>query len=89
MKQSNFNNDLVKKVSVFLQDYMKSNNINRMTADECAELLAKNSILPNDVGPKQGFNFREMLRNGRDKKIELVTGAYQQRPRTKWTIFKV
>lgn len=89
MKQSTFNNDLVKKVSVFLQDYMKSNNISRMKADECAELLAKNLILPNDVGPKQGFNFREMLRNGRDNKIELVTGAYQQKPKTKWTIFKV
>ena len=86
MKQSTFNNELVKEVSVFLQDYMKRNNISILSADECAELLAKNSILPNDVGPKQGFNFRQMLRDGRDKKIDLVTGAYQQRPKTKWTI---
>lgn len=89
MAVSEFNNQIVKKVSNFLQDYMSRNNINSMTADECADLLAKNAVLPNDVGPKKGFNFRQLLRDGRDKKIDLVLGAQQIRPRTKWTIYKV
>ncbi len=86
--ESNFTNKQVKQVSNFLQNYMQHNNINSMTADECAELLASNNILPNDIGPKPGFNFRQMLREGRDKLIDLVEGAYQERPRTRWIIFR-
>ena len=81
-----FNNNQVMQVSKFLQDYMHRNNIVSMTADECADLLAKNNILPNNIGPKTGFNFRQMLRDGRDKLIDLVEGAYQERPKKKWTI---
>ncbi len=85
---SDFNNNQVAQVSSFLQNYMHKNNIASMSADECADLLAKNKILPNNIGPKPGFNFRQMLRDGRDKLIDLVEGAYQARPKTKWTIFK-
>lgn len=83
-----FNNDQVAKVSRFLQNYMHENDIEHMTADECATVLSKYEILPNNIGPKHGFNFRQMLRDGRDNLIDLVEGAYQERPKTKWTIYK-
>ena len=83
---SEFSNDQVRKVSVFLQEFMNKNGISSMTANECADLLAENNILPNNVGPKPGFNFRQMLRDGRDGYINLVEGAYQERPNTKWII---
>jgi hypothetical protein len=85
---TNFTKQQVKKVSIFLQQYMSKNNINSMTADECAELLAINGILPNNIGPKPAFNFRQMLRDGRDGYIDLVKGAHQLRPNTKWTIYR-
>lgn len=78
----------VKRVSVFLQEYMKKNKIQSMTADEAATVLAEQRILPNNVGPKPGFNFRQMLRDGRDGLIDLVDGAVQERPHTRWTIKK-
>jgi hypothetical protein len=81
-----FSLEKVEEVSQFLQSYMKQNNINSLSADEAAQLLADNSILSNEVGPKPGFNFRQMLRDGRDKKISLVKGAFQARPNTKWII---
>jgi hypoxanthine-DNA glycosylase len=81
-----FNEEKVREVNQFLQSYMKINNINSLTADKAAQLLADNNILPNNVGPKPAFNFRQMLRDGRDGKIPLVTGAYQERPNTKWII---
>jgi hypothetical protein len=31
---------------------MQGNNIASMSADECADLHAKNKILPNNIGPK-------------------------------------
>jgi hypothetical protein len=83
-----FDNAQVKKVSDFLQEYMKRNSISSMTADQCATILAENSILRNDVGPKPGFNFRQLLRDGRDGLIDLVDGAHQERAKTKWTIYK-
>ena len=86
---SDFTATQVERVSKFLQDYMRHNNISVMYPDECATLLAQNNILPNDVGPKPGFNFRQMLRDGRDGEIPLVEGAYQERPNTKWHINRV
>lgn len=86
---SDFTNADVERVSSFLQSYMNHNNISSLTADECADLLAKEKILSNMIGPKPGFNFRQMLRDGRDGKINLVKGAYQERPRTKWLISKI
>tara|TARA_R110001592_G_scaffold363285_1_gene683191 strand:+ start:971 stop:1240 length:270 start_codon:yes stop_codon:yes gene_type:complete len=86
MLKSNFNNSLVDKVSISLQKYMKDNCLKSLSADECATLLAKNNILTNTVKPKPGFNFRQMLRDGRDGKINLVEGAFQERPNTKWSI---
>lgn len=86
MKESSFDNFLVKKVSVFLQKYMKENHIDFLTADECATLLAENNILSNKIPPKPGFNFRQMLRDGRDGLIDLVVGAHQERPYTRWRI---
>ena len=76
----------VEEVSNFLQSKMRKNSLNFISADEVAQILANNRILPNNVGPKPGFNFRQMLRDGRDKKIPLVKGASQVRPKTKWTI---
>jgi hypothetical protein len=89
MKSSTFDNQVVKDVSNFLQDYMRKNAIISMTADECAEILAKNSILSNKVGPKPGFNFRQLLRDGRDGKIDLVKGAIQEKPKARWLIIKI
>lgn len=86
---SNFLQTDVQKVSDFLQNYMKQNNINSLTADECALLLDKNGILSNKVGPKPGFNFRQMLRDGRDGLIPMVQGAFQERPNTRWSIKSV
>jgi len=85
---SDFSNDQVDQVSSFLQNYMQNNNIASMSADECADLLADNDILPNNVKPKLGFNFRQMLRDGRNQLIDLVECAYQKRPNTEWIIFK-
>jgi hypothetical protein len=65
---------------------MKSENITFLTADQAALLLAQNNILPNNVGPKSGFNFRQMLRDGRDGLIEMVLSTYQERPNTRWFI---
>lgn len=88
MKESKFNNSLVKKVSIFLQEYLNKNKIDFLTADECATLLADNNILSNEVGPKPGFNFRQMLRDGRDNLIDLVDGVYQEKPNEKWFIYR-
>ena len=88
MYMTDFNNNQVAQVSNFLQNYMHKNNITSMAADECADILARNNVLPNTIGPKPGFNFRQMLRDGRDGIIDLVEGAYQERPKTRWTIFK-
>ncbi|UII21661.1 hypothetical protein [Fulvivirga ligni] len=56
-----------------------------MSADECADLLHERFLLIK-TPPKGGFNFREMLRQGRDKKILFMKGAFQERPRTRWVI---
>lgn len=88
MNQSNFNNAMVKAVSDFLQNYMKSKNITFLTADQASLILAQNNILSNNVGPKPGFNFRQMLRDGRDGLIEKVLGAYQERPNKRWFIYR-
>lgn len=85
----NFDNHIVKKVSEYLQTYMKNNNISSMTADQCADLLHKNKILSNEGHPKSGFNFRQLLRDGRDKKIDLIMGAFQAQPRSRWTINRI
>ncbi len=69
--KSEFTNDEVKKVSIFLQTYLRDNNLKFLTADESATLLAENEILTNQIGPKPGFNFRQMLRDGRDKLINM------------------
>jgi hypothetical protein len=49
--------------------------------------LANNNILSNQIDPKPGFNFRQMLRDGRDGLIDFVEGAYQESPNKKWYIF--
>jgi len=86
--ESKFNELLVSKVSSFLQVYMKQNKLQFLTADQSAELLSKNGLLTNKVGPKPGFLFRQMLRDGRDGYIKLIKGAHQVRPNTKWFIYK-
>ena len=87
--KSEFSNHHVEKVSTFLQTYLKDNNLEYLTADQSATLLAENGILSNQIGPKPGFNFRQMLRDGRAGLINIVAGAYQERPNTKWYIYKV
>lgn len=86
MNKNNYSNELVELVSDYIQKYMKINNINTLSADECSEILNRSGILPNNVGPKKGFNFRQLLRDGRDGNINLVKGVYQIRPRTRWLI---
>jgi hypothetical protein len=84
-----FTAEVVELVSVTLQRHMRENNLMEMTADECSQLLADRHILPNTVGPKPGFNFRQMLRDGRDGEIPLVQGAEQERPNARWHIYQV
>ena len=86
--KSEFTNHDVEKVSIFLQTYLRDNKLEYLTADQSATLLAENGILSNKIGPKPGFNFRQMLRDGRNGLINLVSGAYQERPNTKWYIYK-
>jgi len=86
---SDFSKEQVVEVSAFLQEHMKANRLKSMVPDECAELLAKHGILPNDVGPKPGFNFRQMLRDGRNGLIPLVKGARQSAPNKRWCIERV
>jgi len=88
MKKSAFDKALVKKVSQCLQDFMHSHQIDQLTADEGSQILSENNILSNRVGPKPGFNFRQLLRDGRDGKIENIDGVYQKRPHTKWIIYR-
>lgn len=83
-----FSIDQVRVVSNFLQQNMQTNNKISLTADECAELLAINNVLCNNVGPKPGFNFREMLRQGRDQIIPLVDGVFQEEQDKEWSIFR-
>ncbi len=85
---SDYTNEQVEIVSDSLQEYMNKKDIECMTADKCATFLAENNILNNNVGPAQGFNFRQMLRDGRDGHIDLVQGAYQKRPKTHWKIYR-
>lgn len=84
-----FDNNKVKHVSDYLQAYMQAMNIDKMTADECAKLLHENNILSSEGHPKPGFNFRQLLRDGRDKKIEMIQGASQISPRKRWQINRV
>lgn len=84
-----FNEKQVAEVGAFLQQHMKANGIKSMVPDECADLLNRSGILPNDVGPKPGFNFRQMLRDGRDGFIPLVKGARQAAPHRRWHIDRI
>lgn len=84
--KSDFDNKLVAKVSDFIKKHMEKTRVPSMTADQCADILAQNKILPNNVGLKPGINFRQMLRDGRDKKINLIKGAYQSSPGKRWVI---
>ncbi len=85
---SDYINEQVEIVSEALQKHMNIKDIDCMSADECADFLAGKNILPNNIGPAQGFNFRQMLRDGRDGHIDLVQGAYQKRPKTTWKIYR-
>lgn len=77
----------VLEVSDFLQSYMKENQISLLTADQCAQILADAKILTNTIGPKPGFNFREMLRQCRDGQLtNKVAGVYQKKPGARWKI---
>jgi hypothetical protein len=83
---STFTNEKVQEVSQFLQEYMRRRSRASMTSDECADVLSWGNILSNQVGAKPGFNFRQMLRDGRDGRILRVTGASQERQHSKWLI---
>jgi hypothetical protein len=91
MAKPEFNNSQVAAVSAFLQSYMRENNIPRMTANECAKLLAKNGILFDTIGSDAELHFRQMLRGGKDSEIDLdlVKGAEQipDKPNGRWKIF--
>jgi hypothetical protein len=83
---STFTNEKVREVSQFLQEYMRRRSRATMTSDECADVLSWGNILSNQVGAKPGFNFRQMLRDGRDGHIHMVAGASQERRHSKWMI---
>jgi len=99
VKEISFNKADVAEVSKFLQDYMAKKKLQSMTADECAILLANHHTLGGRLwpqGPKIGFIFRQMLRDGRDGRIQgvrgpcLVTGATQKGGHhTRWCIARV
>ena len=89
MKKFHFTESSVTKVSDFLQAYMISKSIKWLTADQCAELLAENKILSNKIGPKPGFHFRQMLRDGRNGLIPRIEGAYQDKPGSVWRIYRI
>ena len=85
-EEYSYTDDQVDYVSSFLQGHMARKQITQMTADECADLLDRSGLLPAGSHPKRGFRFREMLRNGRDGEIQLVDGAEQDGPNTRWVI---
>ena len=87
--KSKFDNADVKIVSDYLQYYMTKNQIRNLTADECALLLSDSKLVSNKIGPKPGFNFRQMLRDGRDGKIDFVIGAEQKKPNSMWKILNI
>lgn len=71
-----FTQKQVDDVSDFLQTYLQKNNLEFITPNIACELLDKIGILSNKLKPQPAFNFRQMLRDGRDNKIKLVTGAF-------------
>ncbi len=79
----------VAEISAFLQKYMQANEIVELTADQCAEILDKNGVLSKVGHPKPGFNFRQVLRDGRDNLIPMVTGASQNPKSKRWKIERV
>lgn len=89
MKQFEYTNDEVKSVSYYLQYYMHKYNMRHLTADQAATILNHIDVLSNNKGPKPGFNFREMLRQGKKDIINMVTGAWQKKKNSTWYIFRV
>lgn len=70
----------VKAVSKCLQNHMNMENIPDMTADACAIVLDNYGIFKLGLAGPPGappFMFRQLLRDGRDGLIPLVTGAEQ------------
>ena len=56
---SAFENSGVKFISDYLQYYMYKNNIDEMTADECADLSAQGKVLSNKIGLNSDSNLNE------------------------------
>ena len=82
----------VKAVSKSLQNHMNMENIPDMTADACAIVLDSYGILKIGLAGPPGspaFMFRQLLRDGRDGLIPLVTGAEQANKRGEWIIKRV
>lgn len=79
----------VQLVSDFLQKYMAKNVVSELSADQCATQLDKVGVLSSEGHPKPGFNFRQLLLDGRDKKVEMVKGASQNEKSKRWKIEKV
>ncbi len=88
-KMSNFANKKIKEVSIFLHKYKRKNKLTSLSASECVNIFDQNNILSSNFGPKPDFNYRDMLRDGRNKTISLVNGTHQKQPNTKWTIFRI
>lgn len=84
-----YSNEQVEEVSYYLQYYMYQHNVKYLTADQAATILNHIDVLSNDKGPKPGFNFREMLRQGKKEIINMVTGAWQKKKNSTWYVFKV
>jgi hypothetical protein len=65
---------------------MARKEIRELTADEYAVHLDSSGLLKVSAHPEAGFRFRQMLRDGRDGKIDLLDGAVQAPPQARWTI---
>lgn len=89
MSEFVYSNEKVKEVSYYLQYYMHQHGRQYLTADEAAIILNHINVLTKEKGPKPGFNFREMLRQGKKDTINMVTGAWQKKKGSTWYVFRV
>lgn len=89
MNEFEYSNEQVQEVSSYLQYYMHQHKLKYLTADRAATILNHIDVLSNEKGPKPGFNFREMLRQGKKDVINMVTGAWQKKKGSTWYVFRV
>lgn len=82
-----YDNELVKKVSIYLQDYLEQSGKEYITINEATELLHEKGILLDNVVANIGAKLKILLGKGRDCKILLVEGTYQEFKSSNWKIY--